>query len=186
MGGITNIRVHGNGFIQMDLIGGMRLHVWHPDIPRQKVPTPIHNHRFSFTSRVVAGVIYHQEYSVYALAPGYHHQPSEVYHRYTYDVGTPKVSALRRADTKTFGLLQGPSKDLRAGETYYFKAGAYHTTEPTVNGGISATIMWKTGTDEEVEPSVMCQSDKEPDNEFLKFTHNEPWLIDLVKDVLFL
>jgi hypothetical protein len=37
-------RVHGNGFIQLDLPDGKRLHVWDEDIPRQKVNTSMHDH----------------------------------------------------------------------------------------------------------------------------------------------
>lgn len=49
-------RVHGNGFIQLDITERVRLHVWgHPGIPRQKVQTPIHNHVFGFTSECLLG-----------------------------------------------------------------------------------------------------------------------------------
>jgi hypothetical protein len=58
-------RVHGNGFIQLDLSPTARLHVWgHKDIPKQKTDTPIHNHRFSFTSFVLRGTMMSQMYEV--------------------------------------------------------------------------------------------------------------------------
>lgn len=46
-------RVHGNGFIQLDVTPRTRLHFWSPEIPRQKVATPIHDHVFGFVSYVI-------------------------------------------------------------------------------------------------------------------------------------
>lgn len=52
------ISLHGLGFIQLVLPGDQRMHVWHPDLPRRNCyeHSAIHNHRFSFTSRVLKGV----------------------------------------------------------------------------------------------------------------------------------
>ena len=49
--------LHGDGFIQLALQGDMRLHVWHPDLPKCSclVDGSIHDHRFSFTSHVLVG-----------------------------------------------------------------------------------------------------------------------------------
>lgn len=51
------ISLHGLGFIQVVLGGNQRLHVWHPDLPRRNcyADSAVHNHRFSFTSRVLKG-----------------------------------------------------------------------------------------------------------------------------------
>lgn len=55
-------RVHGNGFIQLDLTDRRRLHIWgDPRIPRQRVPSTIHDHTFNFSSRVYRGQIIHRE-----------------------------------------------------------------------------------------------------------------------------
>jgi hypothetical protein len=52
------ISLHGLGFIQLALPGDQRLHVWHPELPRRDcyADSAVHNHRFSFTSRVVKGL----------------------------------------------------------------------------------------------------------------------------------
>jgi hypothetical protein len=52
------ISLHGLGFIQLVLAGDQRLHVWHPGLPRRDCyeHSAVHNHRFSFTSRVLKGV----------------------------------------------------------------------------------------------------------------------------------
>ena len=40
-------RLHGNGFIQLDLGDDQRLHIWSPDLPpAQRVSTQIHDHQF--------------------------------------------------------------------------------------------------------------------------------------------
>lgn len=51
------ISLHGLGFIQLKLGAEQRLHVWHPALPRRDCyqHSAIHNHRFSFTSRVLKG-----------------------------------------------------------------------------------------------------------------------------------
>ena len=49
---ITNkITLHGLGFVQVQLEGNQRLHVWHPELPRQACFThsAIHDQRFNFT-----------------------------------------------------------------------------------------------------------------------------------------
>jgi hypothetical protein len=52
------ISLHGLGFIQLVLPNDQRMHVWHPELPRRDCyeHSAIHNHRFSFTSRVLKGV----------------------------------------------------------------------------------------------------------------------------------
>lgn len=51
------ISLHGLGFIQLVLPANQRLHVWHPELPRRDCyeHSAIHNHRFSFWSRVLKG-----------------------------------------------------------------------------------------------------------------------------------
>ena len=51
------ISLHGLGFIQVVLPGDQRMHVWHPELPRRACyeHSAVHNHRFSFTSRVIKG-----------------------------------------------------------------------------------------------------------------------------------
>ncbi len=63
-------RVHGNGFIQLDLTDRTRLHVWHPSVPRQKVATQIHDHVFSFESCCIVGRLINVVYKFIELSPG--------------------------------------------------------------------------------------------------------------------
>src|SRR5580765_3414507 len=58
-------RIHGNGFVQLDLTERRRLHVWGDSrIPRRLVPSQIHDHTFSFTSEIVIGQLVHRTIGV--------------------------------------------------------------------------------------------------------------------------
>jgi hypothetical protein len=49
------ITLHGLGFVQVQLQGNQRLHVWHPELPRRAIfeHSAIHVHRFNYRSRVI-------------------------------------------------------------------------------------------------------------------------------------
>ncbi len=66
------ISLHGLGFIQLKLEGGQRMHVWHPDLPRRNCyeHSAVHNHRFTFTSRVMKGVQVNQRCDLEVVKPG--------------------------------------------------------------------------------------------------------------------
>src|SRR5665213_567737 len=56
-------RVHGNGFIQLDVDPVTRIHFWgHHEIPRAKPMTPVHDHVFDFTSAVTKGWVLNINY----------------------------------------------------------------------------------------------------------------------------
>lgn len=66
------ISLHGLGFIQLVLGGNQRMHVWHPDLPRRGCyeHSAVHNHRFSFTSRVLKGVQVNQRCDLEIVGAG--------------------------------------------------------------------------------------------------------------------
>lgn len=66
------ISLHGLGFIQLVLGANQRMHVWHPDLPRRDcfAHSAVHNHRFSFTSRVLKGVQINQRCDLEIVRPG--------------------------------------------------------------------------------------------------------------------
>lgn len=68
------ISLHGLGFIQLVLPGDQRMHVWHPDLPRRNCyeHSGIHNHRFSFVSRVLKGVQHNVRTDVEIVKDGSH------------------------------------------------------------------------------------------------------------------
>ena len=65
------ITLHGLGFIQLQLEGGQRLHVWHPSLPRRKCyeESFIHDHRFSFESTVLVGSLVNRVYVKVRMSP---------------------------------------------------------------------------------------------------------------------
>lgn len=65
------ISLHGLGFIQLVLDGNQRMHVWHPNLPRRDcyAHSAVHNHRFSFTSRVLKGVQVNQRCDLEIVKP---------------------------------------------------------------------------------------------------------------------
>ena len=65
------ISLHGLGFIQLVLGGNQRMHVWHPDLPRRDCyeHSAVHNHRFSFTSRVLKGTQVNQRCDIEIVKP---------------------------------------------------------------------------------------------------------------------
>ena len=68
------ISLHGLGFIQVKLPNSARMHVWHPDLPRRSCYdfSSIHNHRFSFRSRVLIGQQINRRYRVWENQHGGH------------------------------------------------------------------------------------------------------------------
>lgn len=56
-------RLHPNGFIQLDLKSGSRLHVWPAQpIPAQKTSHPVHDHVFEMESEVLKGTLENRTY----------------------------------------------------------------------------------------------------------------------------
>jgi len=59
------ITLHGLGFVQIQLEGKQRMHVWHPELPRRACfeHSAIHNHRFDFDSLVIVGTQINVEFA---------------------------------------------------------------------------------------------------------------------------
>lgn len=179
---MKNFRIHGNGFIQVDLGKDFRLHVWHPDLPRQKVSTPIHNHCFSFNSRVIVGAIEHREFEVVNV--GRYTGDNVLYHKY-------RTKKRHLEDTilvkETNACYTAESKKqmqvIRAGKVYTFERGRYHTTF-TLHG-TAATIMERFNVGSDINPTVLCLADEEPDNDFHRYNvMDEKKLEQIVRSVL--
>lgn len=60
----ASLRVHGNGFLQAETKCGNKFHIWDTRLPRQKVPTFLHNHNHGFRSTVLHGSIKWIEYNL--------------------------------------------------------------------------------------------------------------------------
>ncbi len=155
----ADIRLHGNGFIQLDLGNDSRLHIWSDDLPTaQRVNTAIHNHRFSFNSSVLLGTLINKEYRFLTGGAGAY----KLYHPESREgQSTELVATGQLGDFK----LRGDNV-LQAGEEYRFRAGDFHETQWE---GLTATYFHKTMIHHGFEPSVACKIDEEPDNDFDRY-----------------
>lgn len=170
-------RVHGNGFIQLNLSSDTRLHIWgHPDIPRQLVPTPIHDHAFSFQSSVIIGVLTNKTYFLEEHSSGEY----IVYRAVCRDNEDTVLESMR---IPTSVVLQH-KQVLRPDNPRYYRMSAYefHETETFVP---TATVMRKSyPVGPKHTPRVLVPRGFHPDNEFNRyaFDPNELWRI--IADVL--
>ncbi len=151
-------RLHGNGFIQLDLDKGQRLHVWSDSLPQaQRIKTRVHDHKFGFHSEVILGTLLNFSYG---FVP---------HHSGTMRVYSPvprKGEDTRLEPTDVRGMLVASgNKSIPMGSSYDFPLGAFHDTGWY---GLTATIMTK--TDEcDVLARVLCSTDLEPDNDFDRY-----------------
>lgn len=170
-------RVHGNGFIQLDLneTGTCRLHVWHNDIPRQNVPTPIHDHVFALHSTVLCGTLIHEE-----LLPANNYFGTHRVYRAEQEKDTQNTILV--PDEGLISLYVTQRLILGAGSIYTFDAGKLHQTD---HRGLTATIMEKIKAPEGYgRPRVLVPVGQEPDNEFRRDNHDPETLWPFIKEAL--
>lgn len=171
-----NIRLHGNGFIQIDTGPRQRLHVFgHPDAPRQKVPTPIHDHKFAFTSKIYSGLLINTVWHFDTRLEHTHYicgyEPSSVGGEDTRLIETDERGGLHLASMRAYG----------PGKEYDHPEGVLHETfanEPTI------TVMQKRFVDETHKPRVLCRIGLEPDNYFTRYDLDDDELWRMVADAL--
>lgn len=171
-------RFHGNGFIQLDLVDGSRLHVWDPKLDdlAQVIRTSIHDHRFSFISEVIYGVQLHQVFHPVPEIPG---ETFNFYH---------PVRSSGTEDTKLARSMGHPVSfapdepiEIPRGNSYEFRWGLFHDTVPT---GLTATIMRKTKVEKLWIPRVAVPVGEEPDNNFDRELIDKDILWDSIRSVL--
>lgn len=153
-------RVHGNGFIQLDLEPGARLHIWgHPALPRQKVDTGIHDHRFGFRSCVVVGRIVNAMWVTTELMGSVIGATHKVYQPAARDGEDTTLSDTGRRVIASIHYSQTVLRE----QTYYMEPGDFHET---FTDRPSATIMTKERTNHSHVARVLVPVDREPDNDF--------------------
>lgn len=164
-------RVHGNGFIQLNLSETVRLHVWgHPDIPRQKTDTPIHDHRFGFHSVVLRGMMCNVSYHVYWDEHSWTHFPYEAKTRQGED------TVLVPCNTTHGSRLVSKKSLYTPGQSYAMNPGDVHESIPN---GLTVTLVSKHGIDGVRTPRVYVPVGTKPDNTFNRydFPENDLWKI---------
>lgn len=164
-------RLHGNGFIQWDLGAGARLHVWSKRfVPTaQKVPTPIHDHTFSFESRVLKGMLYNKAYRLIGGAD---------YRVFRAVPHKGEDTRLIGDDAMWVGVREHGSQIVGAGVSYTFPAGMFHESIPMTDPVI--TVMRKTDEGAAIGRHVLVPVGTEPDNDFDRYQYDTAQLIEAV------
>lgn len=176
----SNIRLHGNRFIQIDLPGDMnRVHVWSDIIPvAQRRNSQWHDHTFGFRSEILAGTLIN---TVYAIFAGASYQPWRAVPR-----GEGADTQLIRAGNCCDLVPCDPELYHAAGEfggIYTVPPGTVHATSYI---GFAVTHMVKlTGRRFTGEgPFVYCPIGYEPDNDFNRYKYPAEQLWEIVAEVL--
>lgn len=189
-------RVHGNGFIQIDMTERSRLHIWgDPRLPRQKVATPIHDHTFGFTSTIIVGRLVNITYRFMRV-------PWGEYQIYTPTIREGEDTVLdptgdfgsitsSRTELVTWGRIEDvvvnkwlttQSNPLK--KQYSIKPHDFHETfapEPTATIIIKDDLTLAQGGE---PPRVLVLRGREPDNEFNRYDADEDLLWKITEDTL--
>lgn len=167
-------RVHGNGFIQLDLNddGTKRLHIWDVDVPRQIVATPIHDHVFDLRSNVLFGTLIHEELEPVARTFGTHR-----IFRAQQEEGTQNTILVPDKGTVTLNVEQ--RLVLGAGSLYTFPAWRLHQTD---HRGLTVTVMDKVNAPRDYgRPRVLVPVGEAPDNEFHRDGFDQDYLWSFIE-----
>lgn len=170
-------RVHGNGFIQLDLTPQRRLHIWgDPRIPRQVIPSTIHDHTFSFRSVVYVGQLVHREIVLYPHARGAY----EMYYAVTnHGEDTRLVKTATR-----YNAVITAERLLRVGDTYTFEARKFHET---LSPWLCVTVIDKDGptlSQGGPNPNVLVPYGLEPDNTFDRYQAKPDLLWQVIEEAI--
>lgn len=171
------ITLHGLGFVQVQLQGAQRLHVWHPELPRRTCfeHSAIHDHRFGFASRALVGTQINHCYSMQRDDDGefvlYLHEGKR-----QAGGGRPWTPD-GRANFHREAFFS-----IHAGSDYNTMAYEYHRTEPGGDGRV-ATIMQKRGEHSAGAHST-CRYGIQPDTDFDRYQWPAARLWEVVRDVL--
>jgi hypothetical protein len=114
----------GLGFIQLKLTPDTRIHFWLPWL-KGKEREEIHNHRYNFTSRILAGSLHKEIYEVFNRGK---------MGAYDWELFTTTCAPGKEGEvTKTTPVdcEKIAEFDLGAGSTYFFRHDQFHTTEGT-------------------------------------------------------
>lgn len=174
-----NIRVHPNGFIQIDMPGDHRLHVWCPSrISGYKAsPHPIHNHSFSVASKVLYGrMVNHIVVDI--LPPGDVMDPLYTYTAYVSCKTSNEDTRLEQVDHNPVAL-RFKRYEYVAGQEYYMAAELYHLSEPDPD---TITLIRKVFT-RDVPCRVLIPQGVEPMNSFTRYAVDPGHLWDVVAEV---
>jgi hypothetical protein len=169
-------RVHPNGFLQLNLIeaGSNRLHIWHPDLPKQTTRTAVHDHIFDMESVVKKGVLGQTEIH-YSLEHG-GTPTSEIY----------MAHYSEKSDSKLYptGVLVKESSyhmnRVIEGDSYVQSAFTFHESVPQTD--VVVTVMTKSLIYASHQPRVLVPLEETPDNSFHRENASEAFLWSIIEE----
>jgi hypothetical protein len=112
----------GLGFVQLKIDADRRLHFWHPACTEKVSDEEIHDHRYSFESRILHGSMTHETWT-------FHQHPEGEWEmvEVSCSPGNPADST-----TITRGVAERVSREtLTAGSVYRLPLGTFHRVEAT-------------------------------------------------------
>jgi len=179
------ITLHGLGFVQIQLEGNQRMHVWHPELPRRTCfqVSDIHDHRFTFQSQVLVGEqtniqFEHQHANQHADAGD-----NPIYYvTYLHEGARTACGGRPWVPDGCITMTKEWRQTIKAGDSYLQPAYIYHRTQPGGNGKV-ATLMKKLSEGNHGAHST-CVHGFTPDVDFDRFQWSPAQLWEIVADVL--
>jgi hypothetical protein len=115
----------GLGFVQLKLSDTERIHFWSPEIPYPE-REEIHNHRYDFTSHVLAGQVIHETFLVMNIFKDNTLATHEIFTTTCMPGVEGTVEETTPCDLRATGIYT-----LNSGSTYHFPHTMFHTTKDT-------------------------------------------------------
>lgn len=183
-----DIRVHGNGFIQIDLPENHRLHIWgHVNIPKQKRASTIHDHVFGFTSWLLHGSMINVLYETLPATS----ESSNAYRVYEPKVREGQDTELMPTDTyvhvretlRQF-LYSKPKRNYLS--SYHMSPFVFHDTivvGPTITVIKKHNLTQAEGAKPIPRVLFVRSGDNSPDNDFNRYAFGPDVLWPIVADV---
>jgi hypothetical protein len=171
-------RTHGNGYIQLNVplspTEKYQVHFWgHPNVPRQKVSTQIHDHSFGFESHVLRGRVFNVLYDVRKAFAG------------THELWMPKMHS--REDTleatgEYCWCEQTDVRQLREGDSYSMNPFEFHELfTPACERAV--TVVHKTDTTNSL-PRIVVPYGVQPDRSYNRYGTDESTLWQWITEFL--
>lgn len=185
----AEIRIHGNGFIQIDESPGTRVHLWSRVIPRQTQYTGIHDHRFGFFSTVIYGdglknIMYvtgdtsNKDKETKA-------KESKEYRVYVAKQRQGEDTVLESTDiVLNINGFWSFYSIIRPRESYVMTAKTFHESVLDERQFCAITHMVKTDSDKDYQPRVLCPIDAVPDNDFNRDFFHKDYCWSLVNEIV--
>jgi hypothetical protein len=152
-------RWHGNGFIQLPLPAGHRLHVWHPDFPMDEQNNAfIHTHVWDMSSTILLGTLIDTTYRGDTMFVG------DLGLMDIYSVGEAGKPGMGPRIAAGIGMVEVAAHRMVSGSVYSITRNHFHKS---VANGLTATMMWKGPTRSSTDrPFVVCPADQQPYDAF--------------------